>query len=59
MVVITFTWDPSFPINYNIMVHTYPCDPSMWLYSLITSVEDHTFINGMEYSVARGIIWGT
>jgi hypothetical protein len=28
--------------------------PGIWLYFLITSVEDNAFITGMECSVARG-----
>jgi hypothetical protein len=34
------------------MVHTYPQDLGIWLYTLITSVEDNTFIRRMECSVA-------
>jgi hypothetical protein len=40
------------------MVHTYPWDPGIWLYTLITSVEDNTFIRGMECSVAREVVGG-
>jgi hypothetical protein len=54
MVAHTSTWDPGSPTYFNIMVHTYPWDPGIWLYTLITSVEDNTFIRGMECSVARG-----
>jgi hypothetical protein len=54
IVANTSTWDPGSPAYFSIMVHTYPWDPSIWLYTLITSVEDNVFIRGMECSVARG-----
>jgi hypothetical protein len=52
------TWDPGSPAYFNIMVHTYPWDPGIWLYTLITSIEDNTFIRGMECSVAREVMGG-
>jgi hypothetical protein len=59
MVDNTSTWDLGSPNYFKIMVHTYPWDPSIWLFFLITSVEDNTFLRGMECSVARRIIWST
>jgi len=48
-----YTWDLDSPTYFNTMVHTYPLDPCIWLYTLITSVEDNNFMRGMECSVAR------
>jgi hypothetical protein len=48
MMDFIYTWDPSSIVYFNTMVHTYPWDPSIWLYTLTTSVEDNTFIKGME-----------
>jgi hypothetical protein len=59
MVVITSTWDIISPTYFIIMVHTYPWEPSIWLYFLMTSIEDKAFLRGMECSVAMGVIWGT
>ena len=53
MVAFISTWGHSSLVYSSTMVHTYPWDPSIWLYTLITSVEDNTFIRGMECSVAR------
>jgi hypothetical protein len=50
------TWDPGSPAYFSIMVHTYPWDPGIWLYTLITSVEDDAFIRGMEFSVSREVM---
>jgi hypothetical protein len=52
------TWDHGSPTYFSIMVHTYPWDPGIWLYTLITSIEDNTFIRGMECSVAREVMGG-
>jgi hypothetical protein len=38
------------------MVHTYPWDPGIWLYTLITSVDDNAFIRGVECQVAREVV---
>jgi hypothetical protein len=43
-----YTWDLGAPVFFNIMVHNYPCDPGIWLSTLITSIEDNSFIKGME-----------
>ena len=59
MVTSTCTWNPSSLSYFSITVHTYPWDPGIWLYFLIKSIEDYTFIRGVECSVSRGIIWGT
>jgi hypothetical protein len=59
MVANTSTWDPGSPAYFNIMVHTYPWDPDIWLQFLITSVKNNAFIRAMECSVVGGIIWGT
>jgi len=56
MVYFISTWYPSSPVYFNTMVHTYPWDCGMWLYALITSVEDNTFITGRECSVAREVV---
>jgi hypothetical protein len=48
------TRDPVSPTYLSIVVHTYPRDRGIWLYTLITSIEDNTFIRGMKCSVARG-----
>jgi hypothetical protein len=32
--------------------------PGIWLYTLITSIEDNTFIRGMKCSVAREVVGG-
>jgi hypothetical protein len=58
MVDFISTWDPSSLVYFNTMVHTYPWDPGIWLYTLITSIEDNTFIRGMECSVAREVVGG-
>jgi hypothetical protein len=58
MVAHISTWDPGSPVYFNTMVHTYPWDPGIWLYTLITSIEDNTFIRGMECSVAREVMGG-
>jgi hypothetical protein len=42
------TWDLGSPAYFSIMVHTYPRDLGIWLYTLITSVEDNAFIKGMD-----------
>jgi hypothetical protein len=57
MVASTSTWDPGSPTYFNIMVHNYPWDLGIWLYFLITSIEEKSFLKGMECSVYRGIIW--
>jgi hypothetical protein len=54
MVAHTPTWDLGSPTYIIIMVHTYLWDPGIWLYTLITHVEDNDFIRGMGCSVARG-----
>ena len=48
MVSFLSTWDLGSPVFFNIMVHNYPWDPSIWLSTLITSVEDNAFIRGVE-----------
>jgi hypothetical protein len=48
MVACIPTWDPGSLVYFRTMVHTYPWDPGIWLYTLIASVEDNTFIRGME-----------
>jgi hypothetical protein len=40
------TLDHSSPSYFIIMVHSYPWDPGIWLYTLIASVEDNSFIRG-------------
>jgi hypothetical protein len=59
MVASTCTWDLGSLAYFNIMVHTHPWDPGIWLYFLTTSIEDNTFLRGVECSVSRGVIWGT
>jgi hypothetical protein len=39
--------------HFNIMVHTYPYDPGIWLHIIITIFEDETFIRGTEWTVYR------
>jgi hypothetical protein len=56
MVVFISTWVPSSRVYFNIMVHNYPWDLDIWLYTLITSMEDNTFLRGMEFSVAREVV---
>jgi len=58
MVASICQWDHGSLVYFNILVHTYPWDPGIWLYLLITSIEDNDFLRGMECSVAREIIWG-
>jgi hypothetical protein len=41
------TWDPTSLVYFRTVVHTYPWDLGIWLYNLITSVEDNAFIRGM------------
>jgi hypothetical protein len=48
MVAFLSTWDHGSLVNFNTIAHTYPWDPGIWLYTLITSVEDNTFIRMME-----------
>jgi hypothetical protein len=52
------TWNPGSPSYFIIMVHTYPWDPSIWLYTLITSIEGYSFIRRMECSVSREVMGG-
>ena len=52
--VHTYPWDLGSLVYFSTMVHTYPWDPGIGLYTLITSVEDNTFIRGMKCSVAGG-----
>jgi hypothetical protein len=59
MVVHIYTWDPISPTYFNTMVHTYPWDPVIWFYTLITSIEDNTFIRGMECKVAIEVVGGS
>jgi hypothetical protein len=54
MVDFISTWDLGSLVYFNTMVHTYPWDPGIWLYTLITSVEDNACLRGMECSVASG-----
>jgi len=53
MVACIPTLDHSSPSYFIIMVNSYPWDPGIWLYTLIESVEDNSFIRGVECSVAR------
>ena len=63
----TWTWDPSLQwwLDYFSMVafistwdHGYPWNPGIWLYTLITRIEDNTFIRRMECKVAREVVGG-
>ena len=42
------TWDLGSSVFFSIMVHNYPWDPGIWLSTLIKSIEENTFIRGME-----------
>jgi hypothetical protein len=59
MVAITCTWNLGSLDHFNIGVNTYPWDPGIFLYFLTTSVDDNTFLRGVECSVSSGVIWGT
>ena len=59
MVYFNPPWDPGSEVYFNTMVHTYPWDSGIWLYTLITSVEDNAFIKGMECKVAREVVGGS
>jgi hypothetical protein len=58
MVAFISTWNPGSPVYFSTMVHTYPWDPGIWLYTLITSVGDNALLRGMECSVAREVMGG-
>ena len=58
MVAFISTWDPSSLVYFRTMVHTYPWDPGIWLYTLIKSIEDNAFMRGMECQVSREIVGG-
>jgi hypothetical protein len=47
MVDFISTWDHGSLVYFNTMVHTYPWEPGICLYTLITSVEDNAFIRRM------------
>jgi hypothetical protein len=58
MVTFISTQDPNSLVYFSTMVYTYPWNLSIWLYTLVTSVEDNAFIRGMECSVAREAVGG-
>ena len=43
------TWDHGSLVYFNTMVYTYPWDPGIWLYTLIASVEENSFLRRMKY----------
>jgi hypothetical protein len=58
MVSFISTWDLVLQVYFSTMVHIYPWDPGIWLYTLITSLEDNALLRGMECSVAREVVGG-
>jgi hypothetical protein len=58
VMVCISTWDLGYSAYFITMVHTYPWDPGIWFHTLITSIDDNTFIRGMKCSVAREVVWG-
>jgi hypothetical protein len=46
------TWDHGSPAYFSIMVPTYPWDHGIWLYTLITRVDDtYYFENEMKVKI--------
>jgi hypothetical protein len=58
MVARISTWNPGSSAYFSTMFHTYPWDHGIWLYTLITSVEDNAFIRRIKCSVVREVVGG-
>jgi hypothetical protein len=56
IVALISSWGPGSLFYFSTMVHTYPWDPGIWLYTLIMSVGDKDILRGMECSVDIGVV---